>query len=155
LRLAASPASSRAGEILREAAQSYSWFAASSTALGESEEREQLVAALTQARHHARAASGPRALEGRVSSSRGVSTRGVHDAMEVVPDLGQHVLRRFPLKVAELESGAVARCRARPCDPWPFLPFRASVPVEQATGPFPPPPHQTVREVLPHTAYRQ
>jgi hypothetical protein len=46
---------------------------------------------------------------------------------------------------------AVPRPALRPL----AVPFRVSVPVEQACGPFAPPPHQTVREALLHTAYRQ
>src|SRR5439155_11359114 len=69
--------------------------------LREPEEGEQFVAALAQARHHARAALGPRALEGRIREARRVGVRPVDDTVEVVPDLGQRMLRRFPLEVAE------------------------------------------------------
>src|SRR5439155_291247 len=63
---------------------------------------EQLVAAFAKARHHAWAALGPRALEGREGGTGRVGAGSVDDTMEVVADRGQCVLRRFPLEVAEL-----------------------------------------------------
>src|SRR5262249_36491207 len=57
------------------------------------------------------------------------------DAVEVVADRREGVLPRFAFQVPQLESGAVARYRRRSCDPWPFLPFRVSVSVEQTNGP--------------------
>jgi hypothetical protein len=81
---------------------------------GEREEREELVAAISQARHHARATFGPRALEGRVSSAGGISIGGVDDAVEVVADLGQHVLGRLTLKIAKLVDAATLYSGAWP-----------------------------------------
>src|SRR5260370_8361031 len=89
----------------------------------EPEEGEQFVAALAQARHDARAPLTPRPLEGRVRDARGVGARSVDDAVEVVPDLGQRMLRRFPLKVAKLvDTPPLDR---RPC---PSLPTPAPHP---------------------------
>ena len=58
------------------------------------------------ARHHARAAPDPRALEGGVRSAGRVSVGRVDDAVEVVANLSERVLRRFPLKVAQLMDTA-------------------------------------------------
>ena len=57
----------------------------------EQEEGEQFVAALAQARHHARTALGPRALEGRIRDARGVGARRVDDAVKAAADLGQRL----------------------------------------------------------------
>ena len=75
---------------------------------------EQLVAAFAKARHHAWAALGPRALEGRVGGTGRVGAGSVDDTMEVVADRGQCVLRRFPLEVAELVYTAALHHRPRP-----------------------------------------
>src|SRR6267142_3009803 len=85
---------------------------------GEGEEREELVAAFPQARHHARATFGPRALKRRVSSAGSVSISGVDDAVEVVADLGQHVLGRLTLEIAKLVDAATLYSGAwpRPAD---------------------------------------
>jgi hypothetical protein len=82
--------------------------------LRESEEGEQFVAAFVQARHHARAPLGPRALEGNVGDAGCIDIGRVHDAVEVVADLGQRMFRRFPLEVAELVHTAALRRRPRP-----------------------------------------
>src|SRR3989441_8740835 len=75
---------------------------------------EQLVAAFAKARHHAWAALGPGALEGRVGGTGRVGAGSVDDTMEVVADRGQCVLRRFPLEVAELVYTAALHHRPRP-----------------------------------------
>jgi hypothetical protein len=62
--------------------------------LGEAEEREELVTPFPQTRHHARAAFGPHALEGCVGNTGRVRIGRVNDAMEVVSNLHQRVLRR-------------------------------------------------------------
>jgi len=74
--------------------------------LWEAEECQELLAAFAQARYDARTPLAPRALEGRVCGARGVDIRRVDDAVEVVADLGQRVLRRFALKVAQLVHAA-------------------------------------------------
>jgi hypothetical protein len=56
--------------------------------LEEDKEREQLVAAFSQTRHHSRAALSPCVFEGRESSAGRVGTGRVDDAVEVVADLG-------------------------------------------------------------------
>jgi hypothetical protein len=74
--------------------------------LGEVEEREELVAAFPQARHHARAALGPVALEGCVRGTGRVVIGRVDDAVEVVADLGKRMLGRFALEVTQLVDTA-------------------------------------------------
>jgi len=44
----------------------------------------------------------PCAFEARVGGTSGIGIRSVNDAMEVVADLGAHMLRGFPLKIAQL-----------------------------------------------------
>jgi len=82
--------------------------------LGEAEEREEFVTAFPQARHHARAALTPLPLERRIREARGVGAVSVNDAMEVVADLGECMLRSFPLEVAELMDAAALHRRPRP-----------------------------------------
>src|SRR5712692_6338043 len=60
---------------------------------GEAKEREELVAAFSKTRYDARTALVPCALEGRVGGAGGVGIRRVDDAMEVVTDFRQRVLR--------------------------------------------------------------
>src|SRR5207245_1347403 len=60
---------------------------------GVAKEREELVAAFSQTRYDARTALVPCALEGRVGGAGGVGIRRVDDAMEVVTDFRQRVLR--------------------------------------------------------------
>src|SRR5437762_12147705 len=55
----------------------------------EPEERQELLAAFPQARHHTRAALAPGALEERVGSASRLSIGRVDDSMEVVADLGK------------------------------------------------------------------
>src|SRR5437879_6519905 len=68
----------------------------------EPEERQELLAAFPQARHHTRGALGPGALEERVGSASRLSIGRVDDSMEVVADLGKRVFGRFALEVAQL-----------------------------------------------------
>src|SRR5205823_9993136 len=73
--------------------------------LGEAKEREQLVAAFAQARHHARAALPPCPLEGCVGGTGRVGAGSVDDTMEVVADL------RSEEHTSELQSLAYLVCR--------------------------------------------
>jgi hypothetical protein len=88
---------------------------------GEAKEREELVAAFSQARYDARTALVPCALEGRVGDAGGVGIRRVDDAMEVVTDVCQGVLFRARrvsgLGLADLprlQPGSCSLERARP-----------------------------------------
>ena len=54
--------------------------------LGEGEEREQFVAAFSEARHHAPATLAPGALERGVGGTRRISICRIDDAMEIVAD---------------------------------------------------------------------
>jgi hypothetical protein len=69
------------------------------------EKGEQLLAALPQAVDDARAARRPFPLEGRVGAARGRGALGLHDAMEVSPDLGERVLGRLALEGPQLVDG--------------------------------------------------
>src|SRR5258706_4737219 len=82
--------------------------------LREAEEREKFVAAFSEARHHARAALAPRALEGAVGDTRSVSAGRVDDAMKVVADLVQGMLRRFSREIAQLVDAAALDGNPRP-----------------------------------------
>jgi len=75
---------------------------------------EQLVAAFAKARHHAWAALGPRALEARVSRVGGVSAGSVRDAVEVIAEVGQHMLGHLTLKIAELMDTTTLHDCSRP-----------------------------------------
>jgi len=78
--------------------------------LGKAEEREELVAALAQARHDAGAALGPCALEGGVRRAGRIGGGRVHDPMKVVADRGESVLRGFALEIAQLvDTGPLHR----------------------------------------------
>src|SRR5262249_3802639 len=68
----------------------------------EGKKRQEFVAAFAQARDDTGASFAPRALERCPGATRGLKTRGVHDAMEVITDLRQRVLRRFPFEIAQL-----------------------------------------------------
>ena len=61
--------------------------------LGEGEEREQLVAVFSKTSHDARATVGPRSLERHVRAPRGVDTGCIRDAMNVIADLREGMLR--------------------------------------------------------------
>jgi hypothetical protein len=76
------------------------------SSFGEAKEREEIVAAFSQTRYDARTARGPCALEGRVGGAGGVGIRRVDEAMEVVTDFRQRVLRRLALKIAQLVHAA-------------------------------------------------
>ncbi len=73
---------------------------------GEGEEREEFVAAFPQARHHAGAALGPRALEGREGGAGSVTIRSVDDPMEVVANVRERVLRGSTFEVPQLVDAA-------------------------------------------------
>src|SRR2546430_2655027 len=77
---------------------------------GEGEEREKLVTGFPQAGHDARAALGPRTFEGCVRGAGHVSIGRVDDAVEVVTDLGQHMLRALRSRLRSLWTQQ--RCRA-------------------------------------------
>ena len=80
----------------------------------EPEEREQFVTAFPQARYDARTPLAPRALEGRVCGAGGVGIRRVDDAMEVVANLGQGMLRRFTREIAQFVGAAALDGSPRP-----------------------------------------
>jgi len=80
----------------------------------EPEEREQFVTAFPQARYDARTPLAPRALEGRVCGAGGVGIRRVDDAMGVVANLGQGMLRRFTREIAQFVDAAALDGSPRP-----------------------------------------
>jgi hypothetical protein len=83
----------------------------------EAKEREEFVAAFSKARHHARAALGPCALENRVGGAGGVATGGIDDPMEVVANVRERVLRSFTFEVAQFVDAAALNHSPRPHQP--------------------------------------
>src|SRR5262245_16017453 len=86
-------------------------------ALGELEEGGQLVPALLETADHAGAAGPPLPLERGVGAARGGRVLGVHDPVEVGPDLGEGMFRRLALKVAQFVDTAALDQRRRPDEP--------------------------------------
>ncbi len=91
--------------------------------LRKGEEREEFVATLSQACYDARTTLAPGTLEGRVSGTRGLSTGGVRDAMEVIADVREDMCGRLALEIAQLVDTAALHGRPRP-----YLAHRASQP---------------------------
>src|SRR2546425_3988071 len=98
--------------------------------LGKSGKRQELVAALAQARHDAGAGLGPRALEGGGRATGRVGTGRVDDSMEVVADRREGVLRRFVLEVAQLVGAAAWHRGLRPHQA--DAPAEARIPIDDA-----------------------
>src|SRR5262249_45069381 len=73
-------------------------------------EREEFAAAFSKARHHARAALGPRALESPVGGAGGgggaAAMGGMEERMEVVANARERVLRSFTFEVAQFVDAA-------------------------------------------------
>lgn len=70
--------------------------------LGEVEKGKQLVAALRETLRDPRTALAPLARTGGVGSPGALATGGVDDAMEILAELGEHMLRRFALEIPQL-----------------------------------------------------